>query len=69
MHAHWTPQRKARIVFDIIDGKTTVEQACEQYDLSVAELAQWQKTMDQHGVYGLRITRLHCYHPERRRRR
>jgi hypothetical protein len=67
MHKHWTPQRKAAIVIDIIEDKTTVEQACEQYDLSVAELTQWQRAIEQHGVYGLRVTRLHCYHPERRR--
>jgi hypothetical protein len=58
---------KAAIVVDINEGKLTVDHACEKYDLSGAEIREWQSTMKLHGLHGLRVTRLHCYHPERRR--
>jgi hypothetical protein len=61
---HWTPRMKAATVIDINEGKLTVDQACEQYDLSSAEIGEWQRAMARHGLHGLRVTRLHCYHPE-----
>jgi hypothetical protein len=65
----WTPQRKAKVIDDIANGVLTLEQACEQYDLSIDEIAAWQETLARHGVNGLRVTRLQCYHPERSRRK
>jgi hypothetical protein len=63
----WTPRRKAKVIDDIANGVITLEQACQQYDLSIDEIAEWQKMHARDGVSGLRVTRLQCYHPERMR--
>jgi hypothetical protein len=65
----WTPRRKAKVLDDIANGVITLEQARRQYDLSIDEIAEWQKMHARDAVYGLRVTRLQCYHPERMRRR
>ena len=57
----WVVRRKAQVVFGVRDGIITLEEACEIYNLSVEELASWQRLIDQHGIHGLRVTRLREY--------
>ena len=37
----WTAKRKAALVLDIIQGKTTVSEASRAYDLNPSEVEQW----------------------------
>jgi transposase-like protein len=51
----WTAQRKAAVVEAIRRKIITVWDACERYDLSAEELAQWERNLDQFGVSGLQM--------------
>jgi hypothetical protein len=66
-HVRWTPKRKAEVIDDMLTGKLTMAEACQQHDLSNEEIESWFRTHKTYGTYGLRVTRLHCYYPERRR--
>lgn len=57
----WVVRRKAQVVFGVRDGIITLEEACKRYNLSVEEFASWQRLIDQHGIHGLRVTRLREY--------
>jgi len=37
----WTAKRKAALVLEIIQGKTTVAEASRQYDLPPADIEDW----------------------------
>lgn len=37
----WTVRRKAALVLEIIQGKTTVSEASRQFDLSPSEIENW----------------------------
>ena len=37
----WTAKRKGALVFEIVQGKTTVEKASRAYDLSPSEIEGW----------------------------
>ena len=37
----WTARRKSALVLEIIQGKTTVAEACRQYDLPPSEIEDW----------------------------
>ena len=37
----WTAQRKAALVMEIIQGKTTVEEASRSFDLQPSEVEEW----------------------------
>lgn len=37
----WTAKRKTALVLDIIQGKTTVSEASQAYDLNPSEVEQW----------------------------
>ena len=37
----WTAKRKATLVMDIIQGKTTVAEASRAYDLPPSEIEEW----------------------------
>jgi hypothetical protein len=39
----------------------SVWDACERYDLSAQELAEWERDLDRYGVPGLRTTRVSIY--------
>jgi hypothetical protein len=57
----WVPSRKAAVVLAIRKRTLTVWNACERYNLSADELAQWERDFDQYGAPGLRTTRLQIY--------
>jgi Protein of unknown function (DUF1153) len=57
----WTPRRKAAVVLAIRNKVIGIWDACERYDLSAEELAEWERDLDQYGVPGLRTTRVGIY--------
>jgi hypothetical protein len=42
-------------------GLLTLDEACERYSLTNEEFLAWQKSIDRHGLAGLRTTRLQQY--------
>jgi hypothetical protein len=57
----WTFRRKAAVLDAIRRGALTAEEARARYALSAEELLAWQRDFEQHGLYGLRTTRLQVY--------
>jgi uncharacterized protein DUF1153 len=57
----WVPRRKAAVILAIRNKVISVWDACERYDLSAEELADWERDLDQYGVPGLRTTRVGIY--------
>lgn len=54
----WIVRRKAEVVSAVNGGLLTMEQACARYDLTLAELAEWQRSVEKEGTGGLRLQRL-----------
>ena len=57
----WVIRRKAELVAAVRGGLISLEEVCERYNLSVEEYQSWEKTLSQHGVRGLRTTKLQSY--------
>ena len=57
----WVIRRKAEVVAGVRNGLISLEDACNRYKLSVEEFLSWQRLIDQHGMRGLRTTRLQQY--------
>ena len=57
----WVIRRKAEVVAAIRAGLISPEDACERYSLSMDELVSWQALLKDHGIQGLRTTRLQKY--------
>ncbi|MEL6361879.1 MAG: DUF1153 domain-containing protein [Pseudomonadota bacterium] len=57
----WVIRRKAEVVAAVRGGLLTLEEACDRYSLTVEEFLSWQKAIDQHGLPGLRATRVQQY--------
>lgn len=57
----WTIRRKAAVVTGVVNGVLTAEEACQRYQLSEEEFASWQRAYEEHGLPGLRSTRLQQY--------
>jgi Protein of unknown function (DUF1153) len=64
----WTVRRKAAVVTAIARGILTHEEACERYQLTEEELGSWQRSYEEHGLPGLRSTRLQQYRVRQPRR-
>jgi hypothetical protein len=65
----WVVRRKAIVVFAVRAGLLTLEAACEHYSLSVEEFMSWQHLIENHGMRGLRTTRLQQYRKTQLRQR
>lgn len=63
----WVIRRKAAVVEAVKAGLLSLEQACDRYKLSTEEFFTWQALVEQHGVPGLRVTRLQSYRVGERR--
>jgi hypothetical protein len=61
----WVIRRKAEVVAAVRGGLLSLEEACERYTLTVEEFLSWQSSINDHGLAGLRTTRIQQY---RRRR-
>jgi Protein of unknown function (DUF1153) len=59
----WVIRRKAEVIAAVRGGLLSLEEACSRYMLTVDELLSWQSAMDQHGLAGLRTTRIQQYRP------
>ena len=57
----WVIRRKAEVVAAVRGGLLSLDDACERYRLTNEEFLGWQKSIDQHGLAGLRTTRLQQY--------
>ncbi len=57
----WVIRRKAEVVAAVRGGLLSEAQACDRYDLTREEFRSWQASIDQHGLAGLRTTRIQQY--------
>lgn len=57
----WVIRRKAEVVSAVRGGLLSFEAACERYRITEEEFASWEKAIDQHGMQGLRATRVQQY--------
>jgi hypothetical protein len=51
----WWPHRKAAVVAAVRGGFLSLDEACEQYALSIEEYLAWQHGIDLFGLAGLRV--------------
>jgi hypothetical protein len=57
----WVIRRKAEVVAAVHGGLLTLDEACERYSLTNEEFLGWQKSIERHGLAGLRTTRIQQY--------
>jgi hypothetical protein len=57
----WVIRRKAVVVAAVRGGLLSLEEACNRYTLTVEEFLSWQRSIDDHGLAGLRATRIQEY--------
>ncbi len=57
----WITRRKAEVVTAVRIGLIDAEEACGRYGISTEEFLSWQRLLDDHGLQGLRATRLQDY--------
>jgi hypothetical protein len=57
----WVIRRKAEVLAAVRGGLLSLEEACSRYTLTVEEFLSWQYSIDQHGLAGLRTTRIQQY--------
>ncbi len=57
----WVIRRKAEVVAAVRGGLLSLEEACARYTLTVEEFLSWQASIDEHGLAGLRTTRIQQY--------
>jgi hypothetical protein len=57
----WVIRRKAEVVAAVRGGLLSLEDACARYTLTTEEFLGWQMSIDQHGLAGLRTTRIQHY--------
>ena len=50
-----------KLVAAVRGGLLSLEEACARYTLTVEEFLAWQYSIDQHGLAGLRTTRIQQY--------
>lgn len=65
----WVIRRKAEVVAAVRAGVISLEDACRRYSLSAEEFLSWQKSIEKHGMRGLRTTRIKDYRDIDRRMR
>lgn len=57
----WVIRRKAEVVAAVRGGLLTLDGALERYGLSSEEFMAWQRSIESHGIAGLRTTRVQQY--------
>lgn len=57
----WVIRRKAEVVAAVRGGLLTLDNALERYGLSAEEFMSWQRSIESHGIAGLRTTRVQQY--------
>lgn len=66
--SRWVVRRKAEVVAAVNGGLITILEACERYNLTLEELASWQRAVEREGMPGLRATRVQHYRQMHERR-
>ena len=61
----WVIRRKAEVVAAVRGGLLSLEEACKRYALTMDEFLSWQASIDEHGLAGLRTTRIQQYRTDR----
>jgi len=61
----WVTRRKAEIVAAVEGGLLSLDEACGRYSLTIDEFLSWQISIDEHGLAGLRATRIQQYRVDR----
>jgi hypothetical protein len=59
----WVIRRKAEVVAAVRGGLISLDEACTRYTLTVDEFLSWQRSIDAHGLKGLRATKIQDYRP------
>lgn len=59
--ARWVIRRKAEVVAAVRGGLLSFDDACSRYNISADEFVSWQKSIESHGMAGLRTTRIQQY--------
>jgi hypothetical protein len=57
----WITRRKAEVVTAVRTGLLSLDEACVRYGITSEEFLSWQRLLDEHGLQGLRVTRLQEY--------
>jgi len=57
----WVIRRKAEVVAGVKGGLISLDDACRRYNLSIDEFRSWQRLFDNHGMRGLRATKISKY--------
>jgi len=57
----WVIRRKAEVVAAVRGGLLSIDEARARYKLTVDEFLSWQRSIDRHGLPGLRATRIQDY--------
>ena len=57
----WITRRKAEVVTAVRTGLLSLDEACVRYGITSEEFLSWQRLLDEHGLRGLRATRLQEY--------
>ena len=57
----WVIRRKAEVVAAVRGGLLTLDGACDRYGISSEEFLAWQRSIESHGIAGLRTTRVQQY--------
>ena len=57
----WITRRKAEVVTGVRTGLLSLDEACVLYGITIDEFLSWQRLLDEHGLQGLRVTRLKEY--------
>ncbi len=57
----WVIRRKAEVVAAVRGGLLSLDEACQRYTLTVEEFLSWQSLIDEHGLAGLRTTKIQNY--------
>ncbi len=57
----WVIRRKAEVVAAVRGGLLSLDEACTRYALTVEEFLAWQSSINEHGLAGLRTTRIQQY--------
>ena len=61
----WVVRRKAAVITAVRSGRITLEEALRRWQLTEEEYRSWERAFEQHGLPGLRSTRLQQYRPPR----
>ncbi|WP_455478125.1 CtrA inhibitor SciP [Bartonella sp. B10] len=57
----WVIRRKAEVVAAVRGGLLSLDEACKRYTLTIEEFLSWQNSIDEHGLAGLRTTKIQRY--------